>query len=201
MILAFIIYLLPTFAHEYFGKVKTRIIMNKFEDLACRRRSCRAFADGDISAEDVRLILQAALMSPSSMGRRSWQFVVVDDKVLLEKLADAKDFGADFLRGAAFGVVVAGDSLGNDCWIEDCSIAALMMQLQAEDLGIGSCWAQMRGRGLSDGTLADDVVRGALGIPDGLGVLCVIGFGRKKEDQEGHDEESLKWENVHINKY
>lgn len=175
--------------------------MNKFEDLACRRRSCRAFADGDISAEDVRLILQAALMSPSSMGRRSWQFVVVDDKVLLEKLADAKDFGADFLRGAAFGVVVAGDSLGNDCWIEDCSIAALMMQLQAEDLDIGSCWAQMRGRGLSDGTLAEDVVRGALGIPDGLGVLCVIGFGRKKEDQEGHDEESLKWENVHINKY
>lgn len=175
--------------------------MNRFEDLVCRRRSCRAFADGDISADDVRLILRAALMSPSSMGRRSWHFVVVDDRILLEKLADAKDVGADFLRDAAFGVVVAGDSLANDCWIEDCSIAALMMQLQAEDLGIGSCWAQMRGRGLSDGTLAEDVVRGALGIPDGLNVLCVIGFGHKREEQGCHDEDSLMWEKVHINKY
>ena len=175
--------------------------MSVFKDLAAKRRSYRLFTGEEVSAEDVRLIVRAALMSPSAMGRRSWKFVVVDDKMLLEQLADAKDNGAQFLKTASFAVVVLGDQLENDCWLEDCSIAAVMMQLQAEDLGLGSCWAQMRGRGLSDGTLAEDVVRGALGIPDGLGVLCVIGFGRKKEEQEGHDEESLKWENVHINKY
>ena len=77
------------------------------------------------------------------------------------------------------------------------------MQLQAEALGLGSCWAQIRGRGLSDGTAAADVVRGVLGLPPELGVLCVVGFGRKAggDDDGGapHGADGLKWENVHIN--
>lgn len=175
--------------------------MNSFEDLVSCRHSCRVFAEGDINSDDVSLILRAALMSPVSKGRRLWQFIVVDDKIQLEMLADSKDNGAGFLRGAAMAVVVAGDSLKDDCWIEDCSIAALMMQLQAEDLGIGSCWVQIRGRGLCDGTSAEDVVRGVLGIPDNLNVLCVIGFGHKGEEKERHDEDALLWENVHIDKF
>ncbi len=174
--------------------------MSVFKDLAAKRRSYRLFTGEEVSAEDVRLIVRAALMSPSAMGRRSWKFVVVDDKMLLEQLADAKDNGAQFLKTASFAVVVLGDPLENDCWLEDCSIAAVMMQLQAEDLGLGSCWAQMRGRGLSDGTSADDVIHGLLGIPDGLKTLCVIGFGHKGEAKPAHGEDSLKWENVYVNK-
>lgn len=192
---------MSTFALKYFENVITYYAMNSFEDLVGRRRSCRVFAGGDISSDDVRLILRAALMSPVSKGRRSWQFIVVDDRIQLEMLADAKDSGAGFLRGAAMAVVVAGDSLKDDCWIEDCSVAAVMMQLQAEDLGIGSCWVQVRGRGLSDGTSAEDVVRGVLDIPENLNVLCVIGLGHKGENKERHDEDSLLWENVHIDKY
>lgn len=75
------------------------------------------------------------------------------------------------------------------------------MQLQAEDLGLGSCWAQMRGRSLSDGTSADDVIHGILEIPAEMKVLCVIGFGQKGNACSLRDEDTLKWENVHINKY
>lgn len=173
--------------------------MKSFEDLAALRRSCRTYTDEDISSDDVRLILRAALMSPTSRGRQSWHFVVVDDRLLLEKLSDVKESGAKFLGKAALAVVVLGDSLQNDCWIEDCSAAALSMQLQAEDLGLGSCWVQIRGRGLSDGTSADDVVHGVLDIPDNFKVLCVIGFGHKAEYKQPHDDDTLKWENVHIN--
>lgn len=101
------------------------------------RRSYRSFSADDISAEDVSLILRAALMSPTSRGRRSWHFIVVDDKTELEKLADAKDYGAEFLKSAALAVVIADNPVTNDCWIEDCSIAAFSMQLQAEDWGWG----------------------------------------------------------------
>ena len=89
----------------------------------------------------------------------------------------------------------------NDCWIEDCAIAAVSMQYQAEELGLGSCWAQMRGRGLSDGTLAEDVIRGILDIPENFGVLCVLGFGHKEKERKPQDEDALKWENVHIDKF
>lgn len=175
--------------------------MNSFKDLVRKRRSYRCFTDEEISAEDVRLILRAALMSPTSKGQRSWQFVVVDDKLSIEKIADAKELGSQFLKKASLVIVVLGDTTGNDCWIEDCSIAAVSMQYQAEDLGIGSCWAQMRGRGLADGTPADDVIRGILDVPENLKTLCVIGFGHKKEERKLQDEDALKWENVHINKF
>lgn len=175
--------------------------MSNFNTLAQLRRSHRKFTEEEISAEDVRLILRAALMSPTSKGRRDWQFVVVDDKIDIEKIADAKSNGSLFVKDAPLVVVVLGDPLVNDCWVEDASIAAISMQYQAEDLGLGSCWVQMRGRGLSDGTSADVVIRGILDIPENLSCLCVLAFGHKADDRKPQNEDRLKWENVHVGRY
>ena len=175
--------------------------MTNFKDLAQLRRSHRKFVQKEIDAEDVKLILRAALMSPTSKGQRAWQFVVVDNPLDIEKLADAKDQGSQFLKGAPLAIVVLGDPMQNDCWVEDGSIAAISMQYQAEDLGLGSCWIQMRGRGLSDGTTADTVIRGVLGIPDNLNVLCILAIGHKADERKPQNEDKLKWENVHINQY
>ncbi len=175
--------------------------MDSFEALVQRRRSHRTFTEKEISSEDVRLIMRAALMSPTSKSLRNWQFVVVDDKMTIEKLADSKSLGSQFLKNAPLAIVVLGDPLLNDCWIEDCSIAAISMQYQIEDLGLGSCWVQMRGRGLSDGTMADDVIHGILNVPENLKVLCVLGVGYKQSERKPQNEDALKWENVHINKF
>lgn len=175
--------------------------MKSFKELVQVRRSHRKFTSEEIDAEDVRLILRAALMSPTSKGQRAWQFVVVDNPVDIEKLSDAKDMGSQFMKGAPLVVVVLGDAQQNDCWVEDGSIAAISMQYQAEELGIGSCWVQMRGRGLSDGTSADTVIRGILDIPENLSVLCVVAFGHKADERKPQNEDRLKWENVHINKF
>ena len=175
--------------------------MTDFKDLAQMRRSHRKFTEQEIDAEDVRLILRAALMSPTSKGQRAWQFVVVDNKSDIEKIADAKDLGSQFLKGAPLAIVVLGDPVQNDCWVEDGSIAAISMQYQAEDLGLGSCWIQMRGRGLTDGTTADTVIRGVLDIPENLSVLCVLAVGHKADERKPQNEDKLKWENVHIDKF
>ena len=175
--------------------------MTEFKDLAQMRRSHRKFTEQEIDADDVRLILRAALMSPTSKGQRAWQFVVVDDKQDIEKLAEAKDLGSQFLKGAPLAIVVLGDPVQNDCWIEDGSIAAISMQYQAEDLGLGSCWIQMRGRGLSDGTSADTVIRGILDIPENLNVLCILAIGHKADERKPQNEDKLKWENVHAGKW
>ena len=175
--------------------------MDSFKTLAQMRRSHRKFTDQEIDAEDVKLILRAALMAPTSKGMRAWQFVVVDDKTDLEKLSDAKDMGGQFIKGAPLAVVVLGDPMQNDCWVEDGSIAAISMQYQAEDLGLGSCWVQMRGRGLSDGTTADTVIRGILDIPENFSVLCVVAFGHKADERKPQNEEKLKCENVHLGKW
>lgn len=175
--------------------------MTTFKDLAQMRRSHRKFTQQEIDSEDVRLILRAALLSPTSKSQRGWQFVVVDNKSDLEKIADAKDLGSQFLKEAPLAIVVLGDPLQNDCWIEDGSIAAISMQYQAEDLGLGSCWIQMRGRGLADGTTADTVIRGVLDIPENLSVLCVVAVGHWADERKPQNEDKLKWGNVHLGKY
>ena len=175
--------------------------MTDFKNLAQMRRSHRKFTEQELDAEQVRLIMRAALMSPTSKGQRAWQFVVVDDKQDIDKIADAKDLGSQFLKGAPLAIVVLGDPVQNDCWVEDGSIAAISMQYQAEELGLGSCWIQMRGRGLSDGTSADTVIRGILDIPENLNVLCVVAIGHKADERKPQNEDKLKWENVHIDKY
>lgn len=172
-----------------------------FKDLVQQRRSHRKFTGEEVSAEDVKLILRAGLMAPTSKGQRAWQFVVVDDKTDLEKLSDAKDLGGQLIKDAALAIVVLGDPMQNDCWVEDGSIAAISMQYQVEELGLGSCWVQMRGRGLSDGTSADTVIRGVLDIPENLSCLCVIAVGHKADERKPQNEDKLKWENVHLEKF
>lgn len=172
-----------------------------FKDLVYVRRSYRKFTSEEVDPEAVKTIIRAALMSPTSKTRRAWHFIVVDDRLDIEKIADAKDAGAQLLKGAPLAIVVLGNPQENDCWIEDGSIAAISMQYQAEELGLGSCWVQMRDRGLSDGTSADEVLRGILDIPEEMCVLCVLAVGHKAEERKPQDEEKLKWENVHIAKY
>lgn len=175
--------------------------MTSFKDLAQQRRSHRKFTQQEIDADDLKLILRAALMSPTSKGQRSWQFVVVDDKLDLEKLSDAKNMGSQFLKDAPVAIAVLGNPLLNDCWVEDGSIAAVSMQYQAEDLGLGTCWIQMRGRGLDDGTPADTVIRGILDIPENLSCLCILAVGHWADERKPQADDRLKWENVHLNKF
>ena len=103
--------------------------MTDFKTLAQMRRSHRKFTDQEIDGEDVKTIIRAALMAPTSKGQRAWQFIVVDDKADLEKLSDAKDMGGQFIKSAPLVVVVLGDPVQNDCWVEDGSIAAISMQI------------------------------------------------------------------------
>ena len=175
--------------------------MTDFKELVKTRRSHRKFSSEEIAPEAVQLIMRAALMSPTSKSQRAWQFVVVDDKTDIEKLADAKNLGSQFMMGAPLAVVVLGDPMQNDCWVEDGSIAAISMQYQAEELGLGSCWVQMRGRGLDDGTPADEVIRGILDIPANYNVLCVVAFGHYIDERKPQNEDNLKWENVHASKW
>ena len=82
-----------------------------FKNLVQQRRSHRKFTTEEIDSEDVKMILRAGLMSPTSKGQRAWQFVVVDDKTDLEKLADAKDLGGAFIKDAAMAIIVLGADL------------------------------------------------------------------------------------------
>ena len=172
--------------------------MENLHNLLVCRHSIRKYTDQQVKPEDVQLILEAALLSPTSKSSRSWQFIVVEDKDILVRMSECKPAGAMPLKGCAFAVVVCADPAKSDAWIEDASIAAEMMQLQAADLGIGSCWIQIRDRYASDSTPSQEIIQELLEIPETLPVVCVMTFGYPAEERRPVDTSKLLWEKVHV---
>lgn len=175
--------------------------MADFRSLLIQRRSIRKFKSELLSAEETQSILEAALLSPTSKNKRAWEFIVLEEKEMLEKLSQCKPHGASFLAEAALAVVVLGNPLESDVWVEDTAIAAIDMQLQAEDLGIGSCWVQVRERDYTEGVSSNDYISNLLQIPMPLQVLCIIAFGKKEKERAPYSTNDLHWEKVHISTY
>ena len=175
--------------------------MGNFSELIKSRRSMRKFTDEELKQEEVVALMKAALMAPASKRSNPWQFIVVDDKDTLKKLSLCKDQASQFIADAALAVVVTADPLVSDVWIEDAAIASIYIQLQAEDLGLGSCWVQVRERFTATGIPSNDYVHDVLELPLPLQVLSVIAIGHKGMERRPFNEEHLQWEKIHINKY
>ena len=175
--------------------------MNSFAELIKNRRSVRQFTEEKITAEDVELILKAALLSPTSKNCRAWKFILIEDKEMLRLLSLSKTSGVAFIENCALGIVVLSDPLKSAAPIEDASIAATFIQLQAEDLGLGSCWVQIAGRETAGGQESEQYIRDLLNIPYNYGVNCIIALGHKAKFGKPHDEDNLLWENVFIEQF
>ena len=171
--------------------------MDSLYDLVRCRRSIRHFQERPIEEEKVKRVLAAALMSPASKRSNGWEFWVVNDKERLEKLSMCREHGSKLLAKAPLAVVVTMDEEKSDVWVEDGSIAAIIIQLAAEDLGLGSCWVQVHGRKREDGITAEQYVRKIVGIPDNLRVLNIVAIGYKDELKEPHREEDISFDKIH----
>lgn len=175
--------------------------MTDFQQLIINRRSTRKFTEEALTPEQVELILKAGLMSPTSKSSNAWQFLLVEDKETLEKLSHCKKTGSKPIAGCALAIVVMADPFTSDVWIEDTSIASILMQLQAEDLGLGSCWIQIRERSTAADTPSDEYVRELLDIPLQMQILSIIAIGNKAQERPPFDEEKLQWEKIHVGKF
>jgi len=172
-----------------------------FLSLIRTRRSIRRFEPRAVEPEKVEALLEVALRSPSSMGTNPWSFLVVTDPGILEALSKAKPLGAAFLKGAPMAVVVLADPAKSSVWIEDASIATLLLHLAAHALGLGSCWIQIRDRMHDDQQSADSYIRGLLGIPENLAVEAMVAVGYPAEKKPPHAAETLQWEKVFVGRY
>ena len=172
-----------------------------FLSLVQKRRSIRQFLDKPVEKEKIDLLMEAALRSPSSRGFNPWEFIVVTDRDLLEKLSKAKTHGASFLENAPLGIVVCADPEKCDVWIEDASIASILLHLAAESLELGSCWIQIRMRMHDQTKTSQEYVQELLNIPQNLNVESMIAIGYPAESKPPHRKENLPYEKVYYNEY
>ncbi len=170
-------------------------------NLLRKRRSIRKFQSLPVEDEKLRLLKESLLRSPSSRGLNPWEFVIVDHKQTLDQLSLSKQHGSEFLKNSVLAIVILGNEKRSDVWIEDCSIASIIVQLTAEDLGLGSCWVQIRNRNHNDSISSETYVQQLLQIPSHLRVLSIIGIGYPDETQTPIAEENLQFQKIHFNRY
>lgn len=165
-------------------------------ELLRTRRSIRQFEDRPVPPELVEQLVESILRSPSSRGRNPWRIILVDDKQMLAHLSGCKPTGAQFLAGAALGVVVLGDEPVTDVWVEDCSIASAVAHFTAHSMGLGSCWIQVRNRIQADGSSAEEYVKAALDVPEQFRVETIIAVGWPSASPPAHAPATLQRDKV-----
>jgi nitroreductase len=125
----------------------------------------REFQDKRVPPETVRRIVEAGLLTGSSMNRQPWHFIVVQNRDSLRQLGAVAKTGP-YIAQAALAIVVVIQRTPFS--ISDGSRAVQSMMLTAWSEGVGSNWVGFMG--LTE-------VKPLLGIPDDLDVLAIIPFG------------------------
>jgi nitroreductase len=180
-------------------------------ELIRARRSIRRFSDRAVSREDIFRLLEAARWAPSNHNRQPWRFLVIEDQKQIRQLAGTVSQGvsektkslpemaAEYIRQfeqyATFfanapvllavlhkhpvsvsAPVLAG--LKNPDLIsgEPLSVAMAVQNLllAAHSLRLGTCV-------LTGPLLAQDALAGALDLPAGHDLTCLVALGHPAE--------------------
>lgn len=158
------------------------------------RRSIRQYKDQTIEKEKIDELKEVCLLSPTSKNKKPCAFIFVEKKETLKVLSESKPSGGQMIASSALSIVVLADPQKSDVWIEDASIVSAYLHLACHDLGLGSCWVQIRNRmkDYEENISAESVIKQKLKIPMHYKVLSIIAVGYPDEEKEGHKLTSLE---------
>ena len=155
-----------------------------------KRRSVRKFTEEAVSEEDISKLLHAAMSGPSACNKTPWEFYVVTNPEVLEKLRKAARYSK---ITSPLAIVVCGNLSKalplqlSPFWIQDCSAATENILLRATDLGLGAVWC-----GVHPMKTAEKNVREALSLSEKIVPLNIIHIGHPAEEPEARDQFSEK---------
>ena len=171
-------------------------------DTMLHRRSVRAYNKQPVTKEEIEKILSAALLTPNGKGLRPWEFVVIQDEKMLRELKSCRKGGAKMLETATAAIAVYSDKDRTDTTVEDSSLALGYMTLMATDLGLGSCWLQLRLRpsDVEDMT-ASEFVNARLGAPSNMELEALLVLGHIDEQPEAHEMPDVADSKIHYEQW
>lgn len=180
--------------------MEEKTIDMRIEEILAMELGDRQFCRTEIQADDVEQVLRAALIATYGKDGNTVELYPVEDPHLLERLADARDHGAECIAQAPMAVAVVADRLYDGAWVENCSAVVWAMCAQAAERQLAYRSVHIRGYQLADGTMSDEVVRGILDIPESKTVYAVVAIGTadKSAPPVEIDDEQLEWQRIHI---
>jgi len=139
------------------------------------RRSIRVYKDKEVEPEKLLACLEAARWAPSAGNGQPWEFLVVTDDETRRKLSGVHPYARFLVKAPAILAFIADPTKSQRTCSIDASLAAENFMLAAHAMGLGTCWA-----GVYDTNL-ETPIKGVLGIPKELRVLCLISVGYPDE--------------------
>ena len=145
------------------------------------RRSIRKFTRENVSDDDLRKVLECAIMAPSAGNLQPWEFVVVRDTEIKRRLSAAA-LDQTFIEEAPVVVVVCANETRSG-WgygrrgatlycLQDTAAATQNLLLAAYALGLGACWV---------GAFHEEEVRKVLKVSRGMRPIAIVPVGYPAE--------------------
>ncbi len=170
-----------------------------------KRRSIRKFQKKEVEEEKIKEILKAVMYSPSGMHLRPWEFIVVRNQEIKNKLAKATPF-CGFIKDAPLVLIIAArpkisHKILPYLWIEDCAIVAEAIYLEATNQGLGTCFCQVLGGKTISLKDSEEYVREVIGAPKDLRIVCMMPLGYPAEKKPEHTEKEFDEKKIHYEKW
>ena len=156
------------------------------------RRSVRAYAEGELSREDIEKLIEAAILAPSAGNLQPWEFIAVTDPETKMRLVDAA-LGQSFIAQASVVIVVCAvpsrsasryGRRGAELYcLQDTAAAVENILLTAAANGLGACWV---------GAFDEERVAEVIGVPEGVRPVALIPIGPPAETPPRRPRRSLK---------
>lgn len=171
------------------------------KELIARRRSIRQYLDKPVERENIFMCLEAARMAPSADNVQPWRFLVIDDPELKDRFAREIFSGiysiSKFAAKAPILIVILArldiiaNRLGKQIqnihfYLIDTGIAGEHIVLQAEELGLGTCWI---------GWFNSRKARKVLNIPRKYKIVSLLSMGYY-EKKPGREKKRKRLEDI-----
>lgn len=179
----------------------------ELSEALARRRSIRRFTDEPVSDDEVVQLLEAARLAQSWANTQVWEFVVVRDRGLIEKIVATYAQGnpARTCSLAAAVLVVACAKTGvsgcyggtnvtkfSEWFLFDMGVAVQNFCLKACEMGLGTVVV---------GLLDHDACASIIGLPDGYEVVAVLPVGRPASKPKAGPPRKPLADFVHLDRY
>lgn len=161
-------------------------MINETLDSIFNRKSVRKYSEKTVADETLQLLIDAAMQAPSAVNRQPWEFVVIKDQEMKEKVAACNPY-ASFAKNASAIILVCGNmekalpGPSQIMWVQDCSAASENLLIAAQSLGLGAVWT-----GVYPSPERMNALEELLNLPENILPLAMIPVGYPESEKSTH---------------
>ena len=144
------------------------------------RVSIRKYQPEPVEPEKITAILRAAMAAPSAGNQQPWEFYVVTNPELIEKLSTVSPYSGCAKNAPVVIVSAYREKLWAPMYAQiDMSIAMEHLWLACEEQGLGGVWM-----GIAPQEERMQAVEALIGIPEGLRAFAIFPLGYPAEERQ-----------------